>query len=155
AFIGELCRTEPVDRIRPGLLSNLHHLVADLAYGPTPAHARPLAIDELHRIFETTFAVYEFAYRRALGAMRTTIKGTVPTRLLADPNAIGNFRRNRAAHCAMRADVLVNGNRCAGHRRWTGLRLAYAGERQRAQGCDTAGGETRSAQKSTTIETII
>ena len=38
-----------------------------------PGNARPLAVDELHRISQPPVAVHEFAHRSALGAMRAAI----------------------------------------------------------------------------------
>src|SRR4051812_9357596 len=86
--------------------------------------------------------------------MRAAIDRTVPARLLADPHAIGYFRSNRATNCAMRADVLVDGNRRARCGRRSGLCLAHAGERQRAQSRETTSGKTRAEQKTATIETL-
>ena len=97
--------------------------------------------------------MHEFAHRSAFGAMRATIDRAVPARLLADPHAVGHFRSHRAADRAMRADALADGDRGAWRGRRTGLRLAHAGERQRAQGRETAGSQARAAQESAAIET--
>ena len=40
AFVGEFRRAHPIDRFRPGLLTDLHHLVADLIDGLIPFDAR-------------------------------------------------------------------------------------------------------------------
>ena len=153
AFVGEFRRAHPIDRFRPRLLADLHHLVADLIDGLIPADARPLAIDELHWIFEAPIAVHELAYRSTFGAMRAAIDRTFPTRLLTDPHAVGNFGSNGAADRTMRADALVDCYRGARRGRRTGLRLAHAGERQRAECRETAGSETRAAQKGAAVET--
>jgi len=69
AFVGELRRAQPIDRFRSRLLANLHQLVADLVDRLVPAQARPLTIDELHRIAQAAIAVHELTRRSALGAM--------------------------------------------------------------------------------------
>ena len=86
--------------------------------------------------------------------MRAAIDRAVPTRLLADPYAVGYFRSNGAADGAMRTDVLVDGDRGARRGRRAGLGLAHAGERQGAQGGETAGSQTRAAQEGAAIETL-
>src|SRR3546814_10988569 len=40
AFVGELCRTHPINGFRPGLLADLHQLVADPADGFIPGDPR-------------------------------------------------------------------------------------------------------------------
>ena len=111
AFVGELGRAQPVDRVGPRLLADLLELVADLVDGLVPLDAGPLAVDHLHRIFQAAFAHHQFAHRGALGAMRAAIDRTIPARLLADPDAVGDFRRDRAADRAMRTDALADGDR--------------------------------------------
>src|SRR5262249_57018524 len=91
------------------------------------------AVDELERIFEPAVAVYQFAHRRALGAMRAAIDRAVPTRLLADPHAVLHFGGDGAADRAMGADVLANLDRRARLGRRPGFGLAYAAERQDAE----------------------
>src|SRR6476620_10683552 len=87
--------------------------------------------------------------------MRAPINRAVPTRLLADPYAIGYFRSNRAANGAMRTDVLVNGDRIARRGRWAGLRFAHARERQGSQGGEAGGGKARAAQEGAAIEMLV
>ena len=153
AFVGEFRRAEPVDRIRPGFLADLHHLVADLVDGLVPFDAGPLAIDELHRIFQPAIAVHEFAHRSALGAMRAAVDRAFPARLLADPYAVRNFGGDGAADGTMRADALADRHRRAWRGWRTGLGLAHAGERQRAERRETAGGQTGAAQEAAAVET--
>src|SRR6516225_216936 len=133
AFISEFRRAEPIDRVGARLLAHCHQLVADLADRLVPADARPLAVNELQRVFEPPFAGDELAHRCTLGAMRTAIDRAVPTRFLPDPYAVGDLGRNRAADRAMRADALADRDlrsRC----RWgAGVGLAHAAERQRAE----------------------
>ena len=50
AFVGEFCRSEPIDGIRARLLADLHQLVTNLIDSLIPFDAGPLAIDELQRI---------------------------------------------------------------------------------------------------------
>src|ERR1035437_6989350 len=61
-FVGELRRAQPIDRFRAGFLTYLQHLVPNLVDGLIPFDAGPLAIDELHRIFEPPFTMHELAY---------------------------------------------------------------------------------------------
>ena len=147
ALVGELGRAEPVDRIGPGLLANCGELVADLVDRLSQDHAGPLAVDELHRVSQPPVAVHELAHRGALGAMRAAVDRRVPARLLADPHAVCDLGDHRAADRAMRADVLADGDLRARGRRRAGLRLAHAGERQRAERGETAGDEPRAAQE--------
>src|SRR3546814_7817476 len=70
AFVGELCRTHPINGFRPGLLADLHQLVADPADGFIPGDPLPLAVDQLERIFESAITVHELAHAGALDAMR-------------------------------------------------------------------------------------
>src|SRR6185436_14792238 len=104
-------------------------------------------------IFEAPLAVYELAYRRTLGAVRAAVDRAVPARLLADPHAVGNFGRNRAADRTMRADALVDRHRGALRGRRAGLGPADACDRQRAQCREAAGSRTRAAKKSSAVET--
>src|SRR5207245_157310 len=155
AFVGELGGAEPIHGVRTRLLADRGELGADLVDGLVPAHARPLAVDELHRIFQASIAVHELAHRGALGAMRAAVDRRIPAGLLANPYAVRNFRHHRAADRAMRADVLADGDLRAGGRRRTCLGLAHARERQCAERGETAGYEAGAAQKSATIERAI
>src|ERR1700674_4237611 len=78
AFIGHLGRSEPVDGVAARLLANFEQLVADLVDCSIPRDARPLPVDELHRIAKPAVAVDEFAYRGALCAMRSPIDRRIP-----------------------------------------------------------------------------
>ena len=109
AFVGELGRAQPVDRIGARLAADLHELVADLVDRDVPGNPRPLAVHELHRIAQAAVAVHEFAGRGALGAVRAAVDRRIPARLLADPNAVDDFGDDGAADRAMRADVLADG----------------------------------------------
>src|SRR6516162_6440698 len=155
ALVGVLGGAEPIDRVRSRLLADRKQLGADLIDRLVPAHAGPLAINELHRIFQAPVAVHELAHRGTLGAMRAAVQRRVPSRFLADPHAVRDFRHHRAADRAVRADVLANGDLRAGGRRRTGLRLAHARERQRAECGETARDEAGAAQESAAIETAI
>src|SRR5262249_4280888 len=97
AFVGEFRRSQPIDRIGPGLGADVEQLAAALVDGLTPGTPRPLPAGELHRITQAAFAVDQFAYGRALGAMRAAIDRTVPTRLLSDPHAVSDLSRDGAA----------------------------------------------------------
>src|SRR6185503_65558 len=112
----------------------------------------PFAVFELHRIFQPTLAGDEFAHRSALGAVRAAIDRRVPTRLLADPDAIGDFGGDRAADRAVRADALADGR--AGRERTGrgGVGLAHGGERQRADRGERAGGKPRAAQEGAAVD---
>ena len=142
ALIGQLGRAEPVDRIRARLLADRHQLVADLVDRLIPGDAGPLAVDQLHRIFEPALAADELAHRSALGAMRAAIDRAVPARLLADPDAVRDLRRDGAADGAMRADALADDDLRARWRRRPGLGLAHADRaaaRRAPRGCRRRG----------------
>src|SRR5258707_8158945 len=146
AFIGEFRRSEQIDRVGAGLGADLEHLVTDLVDGLVPGDALPLAVDELHRIFQTPVAMDQLTHRRTLGAVRAAIDRAIPGWLLADPDAILDFGDYGAADRAMRADVLPDVRRRADDFR-PGLRLAHRSERHQAQCGARAGSETGSAQK--------
>src|ERR1043165_2757707 len=110
ALVGHLGRAEPVDGVGTRLLADRHQLVADLVDGLLPLHAGPLAVDELHRIFQTAVAHDQFAHRGALGAVRTAVDRRFPARLLADPDAVRHFGGDGAADGAVRADALADGD---------------------------------------------
>src|SRR5262245_28371554 len=55
----------------------------------------------------------------------------------------------------MRADIFADGDLCAGGRRRSGLGLAYARERHRAERRQRAGNEPRLAQEIPAVETAI
>ena len=153
ALVGELGGAEPIDRFRSRLRADRHQLVADLVDRLLPGHPRPLAVDELHRIFQAPVAVHQLAHRGALGAMRAAVDRRIPAGLLADPDAVGHLRHHRAADRAVRADVLADGDRDAGRGGRTGLGLAHAAERQRAERGETAGHQAGAAQEGAAIET--
>src|SRR5664280_3557256 len=111
AFSGEFGRAQPVDRVGARLLADLAELVADFSDGLVPLDAGPLAVHELHRIFQAAFAHHQFAHRGALGSVRAAVDRRIPTLLLADPHAVGDFRRDGAADRAVRADALADGDR--------------------------------------------
>src|SRR4029453_12462703 len=100
SLIGEFGRAEPVYRVRPGLLTDLQQLVADLVDRLIPRQADPLAVDELYRVAQASFAQHVIANRRTLAAVRTTVDRTVVVRLLADPHSIGDFGNHGTAHRA-------------------------------------------------------
>src|SRR5260370_29871435 len=62
ALVGEFRRTEPVDRVAARLLADRHQPVADLVNGLVPAWSGPLAVDQLHRIFEPPPSGNELAH---------------------------------------------------------------------------------------------
>jgi len=153
ALIGHLGRSEPVDGIAARFLTDCHQLVADFVDGRLPRDARPLAVDELHRIAKPPLAVDQFAHRGALRAMRSAIDRRIPARLLADPDPVQHFRSHGASDRTMRTDALANG-RTRGE--WPGrrsFRLADSADRQRAQRSQRAAGKTGAPQESTAIET--
>src|SRR6266853_1699878 len=126
ALIGELGRAQPIDRIRPRFLADREDLVADLVDRLVPFDPGPLALDELQRVFQPALAGDELAHRRALGAMRPAVDRAVPARLLADPDAIGNFGGDRAPDRAMGADALADRYLRARRGRRPGLCLLHA-----------------------------
>src|SRR3546814_18610777 len=87
-IFGELCRTHPINGFRPGLLADLHQLVADPADGFIPGEPLPLAVDQLERIFESAITVHELAHAGALDAMRATVDRAVPSRRLPGPHPL-------------------------------------------------------------------
>ena len=154
-FVGEFGRAEPVDRFRSRLLAYLQQFVADLVDGLVPGDPVPLAVDELHRIAQTTLVQHIVANRRALAAMRTAIDRAVVIRLLADPYAVGDLTDDRAADRAMSAHVLAAGDLRA-RRRWgTGLCPAQTCERQCAERREAAGDEAGPAQEAAAVETAV
>ncbi len=151
ALVGELRRAEPVDGIRAGGLSDLHHLVADLVDRLIPRDALPLAADELHRIFQAAVAVHELAHGGALGAMGAAVDRAFPGRLLADPDAVLHLGGDRAADRAMGADVLLDLDLRAGRCR-PGLRLAHRAKLDRSQGRERADGEPGALEEGAAID---
>src|SRR5262249_18810508 len=107
ALVGHLGGAEPIDRVAARLASDVRELVADLVDRLVPGHARPLAARELHRVAQAAVAVHELAHRGALGAMRAAVDWRIPARLLADPDALGDFGRHRATDRAVRAHALA------------------------------------------------
>src|SRR5690554_7096253 len=53
-----------------------------------PGDARPLPVDQLHRIAKPAIAMDQFAHGRALGAVRATIDRRILARLLSGPDPI-------------------------------------------------------------------
>ena len=105
-FIGEFGAAQQEGGIRPAFLPGFHQLVSDFGDGIVPGHALPLAIHQLHRVFDAAVTMHQFAHRCALGAMRAAIDRRFPSRFLADPNAILHFRNHGAANGTMGADIL-------------------------------------------------
>src|SRR5207248_8663341 len=121
------------DRIGARLFTNCRQLVANLVDGRLPRDARPLPVNELHRIAKPPLAVDQLAHRCALGTMRTAIDRGFPARLLADPYPVQHLSGHSTTDRAMRADALADG-RPRGERTGRGsFRLADAAGRQRAQ----------------------
>ena len=106
AFIGEFGAAQPKGRIRAAFLPGFHQLVGNFGDRIVPGHALPLAIHQLHRVFDAPVAMHQFAHRCALGAMRAAIDRRFPSGFLPDPNAILHFGNHGAAHRTMRADIL-------------------------------------------------
>jgi hypothetical protein len=150
-FIRELGGAQPVDGIRARLAANFHQLVADFIDGGIPGNLVPLAVDQLHWIFQAAVAMHDLARRSTLGAMRAAVDRAIPGRLLADPHAVLDFGEHGAADRAMRADVFADSGTRTG-RRSGGLGVAYAGQRQRADGGKSACSEARAAQERAAIE---
>src|SRR5579859_2775776 len=152
AFIGHLGRTEPIDRIRAGFAADFHELVADFVDRLVPIDAGPLAVDELHRIFQPALAADEFAHRGAFGAMRAAIDRGIPAWLLADPHAVCDFRGDGAADGTVRANAFTDDGTGAERAGGGRVRLANSGERHRAENGEAAGAYSRTAQKGAAIE---
>src|SRR5262249_11733305 len=112
----------------------------------------PLAVDQLHWIFQASLAADELAHRGTLGAMRAAIDRRIPTRLLADPHAVCDFRRDGAANRAMRANAFADDGACA--ERAGGGRVHFANGRKwhRADNGKAAGTDARTSQKRAAIE---
>ena len=108
AFVGELRRAQPVDRIGTRLLADGHQLVADLVDRRIPGDALPLSADHLHRVAQAAIAMHQLACRRALGAMRAAVDGAVPAGLLPDPHAVLDLGQDRAADRTVRAHILAD-----------------------------------------------
>src|SRR5262245_1388359 len=87
--------------------------------------------------------------------MRATVERTLPTRLLPDPDSVRDFGSHRAAHRAMRADILANGDLRAGRRRRAGLRLSYACKPHSAEHTQGAGNQPGPAQEIPAVQTDI
>src|SRR6516225_7569826 len=154
-FVGHLGRAEPIDRVTARLLADRYQFVADLVDRLVPLDASPLAVDELHRIFQAPLAHHQFAHRGALGAMRATVDRRIPARLLADPDAIRNFGGDGAADRAMRADALADSDAGALGGRRAGLGLPHAGERQGAKRGKAADSEARTAQEAAAVQPTV
>src|ERR1700676_333152 len=92
AFIGHLGRSEPIDGVAARLLANLEQLVADLVDRGIPGDARPLPVDELHRIAKSPIAVPEVAHPSTLATMRSAMDRETPARLLPNPAPVQTFR---------------------------------------------------------------
>src|SRR5690606_34897649 len=153
-FVRALRGAKPVDRVRPGLLTDGLHLVADLVDRLIPGDAGPLPVDHLHRILQAAVAVHEFAYRRTLYAVGAAIDGAVPSRLLADPYPVRDLGGYRAADRAVRADILAHLDLGARRGRRAGFCLLHGAERQAAKRGETAGCKPRAAQKRTAVDAI-
>ena len=151
-FVGHLGRTEPIDGIAARLLANLEQLVADLVHRRIPGDARPLPVDELHRIAKPTLTMDQLAHRSALGTMRAAVDRRIPTRLLPDPDPIKHFGGHRASDGAMRADALADGRAGCERPSGRGLRLADAPDRQRAQRGQAATGKAGPAQECAAVK---
>ena len=151
-FVGELGRTEPVNRIRSRLLTDVQQLVADLVDRRFPGNPDPLAVHELHGIAQPALAQHVVAHRRALAAMRSAIDRAVVIRLLADPHAVRDFGDHRTADRTMGADILAGRNRRAGGSRRTGLGLAHAAERKTAERGQRTGGDAGTLQETAAIQ---
>ena len=152
AFVGELGRAQPIDRIGARLAADLHQLVADLVDRDVPGDAGPLAVHQLHRIAQAAVAMHQFARRRALGAMRAAVDRRIPARLLADPDAVRRLRRSRCSRPSSACRCSCGWSRRRSTMRSCGFRLADAGERQRAERGETAGGEAGAAQEGAAVE---
>src|SRR5450759_1464047 len=151
ALVGELGRAQPIDRIGARLGPDFRELVADLVDRDVPGNARPLAVHQLHRIAQTAITMHRLARRCALGAMRSAVDRRIPTRFLADPDAVRHFGGNGAADRTVSADVLADGG--AGDIGAGRFRLAHADERERADGCEASRNQTGLTQEAAAIET--
>src|SRR5580704_2169892 len=154
-LIGEFRRAEPIDRIRPRLLADCEQPVADLVDCLIPADARPLAADELQRVFEPPLARHELAHGGALGAMRAAVDRAVPARLLADPDTVRDLGRDGAADGAMSAHALARDDLCTRSRRRPGLGPTHAAERQCPERRQGTRRDPRSPQEAAAVEAAI
>src|SRR3954471_24133632 len=154
AFVGEFRRAEPVNGIRTGLLTDRLELLADLPDRLVPGDPRPLAIDQLERMFEPAVTMHQLAHRGALGAMRSAADRGIPARLLSDPDAVLDHADHRAADRAMGADVLTQLDRCAGRRRRTRRCLTHASERQGSERRKRTREETGATQERAAVKPV-
>ena len=151
AFIGEFGAAQPEHAIGAAFLAGFHQLVANFGQRIVPGHALPLAIHQLHRVFDAPVAMHQFTYRCALGAMRATIDGGFPSGFLAHPNAILHFSNHGAANGTMGADILhaLHGLRVI-HR--PGFGGAHGGKRNGTKCCQPCPTKPGLAQKGAAIE---
>ena len=84
--------------------------------------------------------------------MRPAIDRRFPTRLLADPHAVGDFGGDGATDRAVRADAFVDGDSGAFGGRRASLGLTHACEREGAESGQAASGDARAAQESAAID---
>ncbi len=151
ALIGELGGPQQINRIRAGLVADLHHLVADLVDRDIPADALPLTIDQLHRVLDAAVAMDQLAHRGALGAVAAAVDRAFPGRLLANPDAIGDLGLDRAADRAMGADVLDDLGAGRGTEASGGFSLADGADLQGTGGGDATCDEAGAAQEGAAV----
>src|SRR5215471_5011301 len=72
-LVGHLSRSEPIDRVASRFLADCREPVANFIDGDIPGDAIPLAVGELHGVFQPTLPGDQFAHRRTLGAMRSAV----------------------------------------------------------------------------------
>jgi len=153
-LVGELGGAEPVNRVGTGFLADLQHFIADLVDRLVPGDPPPLTVYQLHGVAQPAVAYDVIANRGTLAAVRAPIDRAVIVRLLAGPDTVRDLTDHGAAHGAVGADVFVAGDGLARWRWLARFRFADSAERQRAEGRQTSGDKTRTAQKRATIDSV-
>ena len=136
-LVVKLSRSQPVHRVRSGLLADLEHLIADLVNRLVPAHSHPFSADQLGRVFQAALAMAMFADRSTFCAMRAQVKWVVKSWLLADPDPVIYFGVDTAAYGTVGANR-ANRLGAVAPRGNSGLRLSHHCWRQRCSGSGTA-----------------
>src|SRR6185295_3136352 len=77
-LVREFRGADPVDGIGSRSFTDRGEFVANLINGSVPAQPDPVAIEELHWIFQAAVAVYDLTCCSSLGAMRTSVDRRVP-----------------------------------------------------------------------------
>src|SRR5262245_11653332 len=149
SLVGKLRRSAPEYAVRPGLLTDLQDLVANLVDGLVPADARPTAVDELGWIFQAALTGCQLASGCTFGAMRAHIDDALEYRFLTGPNAVLNLGPNAAADGAKWTDcfdALGFGSGASGRLR---VRRLHAGAERRNHPGQATHGQPGGVQEAT------